>query len=533
MVCAAGTKRETTAARPSIAGGFVLISVASLMTAWRACRSAPLGIADFRAWLACREMAARRCLAEEARAPAYSFEELAGLLGIARKRARASVNRLVDAGLLHWSDRAIAFLEPSADFDPGLDDSIGRGKGSLAIPRRMLRLLAAGARAALIATVLGILLRCLSRRRRGFDGRGRVKSTWIARTFGVDLRRVKQARRELVELGWIDPEPSGPRLEKRWGRAFRIDLGWDRPGPVQGRALPPVPRPERPEIATPPTDQEPFQERNQDQEPGSAGPAGIRLAKTGGEGELPVAITAPTATEPVITRSSPPAAMASKPAPSPAASSGTPLGPGTASPTAGPAPLPAPSPAVMGPGPAEGDLPAPRLADVRVEDLKDTGRLLELHGQAVARGLVRASEGDRLRVVSAAEHALAIGEGNPAGLFCYLIRGGLWRYVTQADEDRANIRIKAHLRGPEPARVAGSGPGRARAPSLSADAIVVGEVRAAVMRRGILRDPFGEFARLNPGWTRERWDRALMELEGPDDDGLDDRWFSRPRSPGW
>jgi hypothetical protein len=225
-------EKSRTAAPGAIAGGFVLVSVASLMAAWRACRSAPLGIGDFRTWLACREIRARRCLAQEGHVPAYSFKELATLLGVAQKRARASVQRLVHAGLLEWADHAIAFPEPPADFDPGLGDSIGRGRGSLAIPRRILRLLAGGARAALIATTLGVLLRCLSRRRRGFDGWGRVKSAWIARTFAVDLRRVKQARRELIALGWIEPEPSSPRVEKQWGRAFRIDLAWDRPGRV-------------------------------------------------------------------------------------------------------------------------------------------------------------------------------------------------------------------------------------------------------------------------------------------------------------
>jgi hypothetical protein len=518
MVRATGRMRETTATRPSIAGGFVLVSVAGLMTAWRACRSAPLGIGDFRAWLACREMVARRGRAEEGRAPTYAFDELAALLDISRKRARSSVHRLVDAGLLEWSDQTIGFPEPPADFDPGLDDSIGRGRGSLAIPRRMLRLLAGGARAALIATVLGILLRCLSRRRNGFGGRGRVKSAWIARTFGVDLRRVKQARRELIALGWIDPEPSRPRVEKQWGRAFRIDLGWDRPGPVQGRALPPVPPAERPEIATPPNNQEPFQERNQNQEPGSAGPAGIRLAKTGGERELPVAITSLTATQPVITCSSAPAAMASEPVPSPVIVPRTPGCPATASPgfppNARPAAPPTPSPAVPVPGLPKGDLPSPRLDDVRVEDLKDTGRLLELHGQAVARGLVTASEGDRLRVVSAAEHALAIGKGNPAGLFAYLLRGGLWRYITQGDEDRAHGRIKAFLRGPEPPRMALSVSRPPARPVLSEDARVVIRVRSALAAAGYRGDPFPQVRRHDPSWTRERWDLALSELAG-------------------
>ena len=66
-------------------------------------------------------------------------------------------------------------------------------------------------------------------------------------------------------------------------------------------------------------------------------------------------------------------------------------------------------------GAGGGPLPAPTLNDVRVEDLKDTGRLLRLHAQAVARGLVGSSEADRLRFVGAAEHALALGTGNPCG----------------------------------------------------------------------------------------------------------------------
>jgi hypothetical protein len=49
-------------------------------------------------------------------------------------------------------------------------------------------------------------------------------------------------------------------------------------------------------------------------------------------------------------------------------------------------------------------------------------------------------------------------------------------------------------------------------PVLSADALVVREVRAAVIRAGIFRDPFAAFQARNPGWSRERWDAALVEL---------------------
>jgi hypothetical protein len=98
-------------------------------------------------------------------------------------------------------------------------------------------------------------------------------------------------------------------------------------------------------------------------------------------------------------------------------------------------------------------LPAPKLADIRPEDLRDTGRLLELHRQAVERKLVTSSEADRLRVLTIAEHAAVIGTRNPAGLFVRLLKGKLWHFATADDEDAARRRLKAHLH-PEPARVA-------------------------------------------------------------------------------
>jgi hypothetical protein len=161
-----------------------------------------------------------------------------------------------------------------------------------------------------------------------------------------------------------------------------------------------------------------------------------------------------------------------------------------------------------------------------VEDLKDTGRLMDLLGQAMARGLVSGSEADRLRFVGAAEHALGIGKENPAGLFMYLVRGKLWRYLTQEDEDRANVRIKAFLKGPEKSLMASMFPlgfeksmmtSSSRPPAgpvLSEDARLVIRVRAALASAGYRGDAFPQVRRQDPSWTRERWDAALAELEG-------------------
>ena len=196
--------------------------------------SAPLGAGDFRSWLACREMVARRRAAGGGRTPSYSFAELARLLGVSERTARATAGRLAAAGLLDWSASAIALPDPPAGAVGPPVDCIGGGRGSVAIPRRVLRLLAGGARPSLIAATLGVLLRCLSRRKGGFDGRGRVKSSWVARAFGVDGRRVKAARAELVAIGWIEPEASGQRAMNRWGRPYRVALGWGGPGAGAG-----------------------------------------------------------------------------------------------------------------------------------------------------------------------------------------------------------------------------------------------------------------------------------------------------------
>ena len=454
-----------------IAGGFARVPVGALARAWRACRSGPLGVGDFRAWLALREMAARRCAVGEGRAPAFGPAELARLLGVSERRAAASARRLERAGLVAWSGSAVAFPGDDGPPDDSLADSIGGGRGDLAVPRRMLRHLARGGRPALIATALGILLRCLSRRREGFDGRGRVKASWIAEAFGVDLRAIKAARKGLTVLGWIAPEPSDQLAENRWGRAYRIDLAWAPPGPSAGaevgcRRSPPPPAIGCRRSPPPLLDQDPLRDQRRNQEPASGGPAGVEMGEMG---KL--------------------------------------AGMGRAG----------PGPRRDGPGGGTPELPPPRLADVRPEDLADVGRVLELHGQAAARGLVGSSEADRLKFAAAAEHALAVGTVNAPGLLIHLVRGKLWRYLTQEDEDRAQAKLKRHLFGPArgPERAAGRpGGGGPRAVGLSADGLLAREIRAALGRSGCRVDPLPALRAKDPSWTRERWLRAVAELGG-------------------
>jgi hypothetical protein len=154
----------------------------------------------------------------------------------------------------------------------------------------------------------------------------------------------------------------------------------------------------------------------------------------------------------------------------------------------------------------------PDLRHVLPEDLRDTGRLLDLYDQAVGQGMAAPSEWGRLRFVAAAEHARVIGTKNPCGLFVRLVRGGLWHFATGDDEAAASVRIRRHLYGDLPQRRVESA--IRTGPEWSDDARLVQGVREVAARAGLRGDPYPLLKREKPEWTRERWDRAVAELGG-------------------
>lgn len=97
-------------------------------------------------------------------------------------------------------------------------------------------------------------------------------------------------------------------------------------------------------------------------------------------------------------------------------------------------------------GAGESDLPEPTLRDVRLEDLRDTRRLLVLYDRAVKSGLIRDSEHMRIEFVSLAEHALAEGTVNSCGLFVHLVKNKRFDAITLRDEDRARLMLKTFER---------------------------------------------------------------------------------------
>ncbi len=468
-------------------GGYVLISVMKLGMVWWGFRTKLLRASDLRVYFACHLAVAARCRTGPGREPRYSLGELARLTGAGEKSVRTSIRRLETSGLLVWSESGISFAS-SPDALPVSDlsgfwamfEKLPNRKRLVPVPRRILRLVAAGASSNLIATILGHLIRCLYYwPDEGCRSQGSCKSSWIASVFGISLRGAKSARSELVQLGWLVRQDAPQWRLNRNGLQVEINLDWQNP----------------------------------ERKPHDASPAAVESAEEPAE-----AMTVETSGHEVAP---PPAGNCTAFAPPESdkeLSYGEPKNQ---------------KPAFSGPS---GDCISnnetekrareqapPTLRNVLPADLRDTGRLLELQRQAIEAKLISASERDRLLFVGAAEHARSIGKVNTCGLFIHLVRGKLWHFLTAADEDRGNARLKAHLFGksrerelPRDSSGASLSAPSSAVPSLSADARLVQAVRSAAVRSGYRGDPFYLLRRERPEWTRERWDVALAELSRPD-----------------
>lgn len=82
------------------------------------------------------------------------------------------------------------------------------------------------------------------------------------------------------------------------------------------------------------------------------------------------------------------------------------------------------------------------MSHIEPIDLPTPARLVTLHAEAKRCGFVTDSEADRLKFFAAAEHARAKGTSNVAGLFAAVVRRGLWRFISQADEDAARLTMR-------------------------------------------------------------------------------------------
>ena len=467
-------------------GGYRVISIPILVAAWLSYRLKFIRLVDLRVWFAFHEMEARRCLAEPPLQGRFTIKEARKLTGLSAKRIQDASRRLQSAKVLVPTPNGLACPTAADDLSstntpdyPELLDGIPNASRKIPVPRRILRLLAGGSRPALIATILGHLIRGLYLKQGKCEGRGRVKASWIADTFGVGLRRVKEARHELIAIGWLIPLEADQWALNRWGAHFLINLGWSRLDRAEGNCteLAPPTAVSEPQLAPPDSDKEPLSGREKNQKPATGGPAGVCIAE-----EL-AKTTEPCPIELRETHAVPSEQRAEEP-----------------------------KAAVASPAKVSVELGKPSLRNVLVEDLNDIARLMNLLEQAITQDWITSSERDRLRFVGAAEHARVIGATNPCGLFIRLVRGKLWSFITQDDEDAANVRLKRHLHGKPLEKVTGGESARKSVDFLSDDALTVRSIRGAVAATGYRGDAFPFLKRQDPAWTRERWDLALAEL---------------------
>ena len=81
------------------------------------------------------------------------------------------------------------------------------------------------------------------------------------------------------------------------------------------------------------------------------------------------------------------------------------------------------------------------MVNISADELQDNARLLRRFDEAVRLGLAERSECGLLRFFAIAEHAVRVGDKNPAGLFSANVAAGRWAHATGVDEDRASRRL--------------------------------------------------------------------------------------------
>lgn len=401
---------ERAGAKGSAAGGYVPVHVEALLAAWWSYAEARLiTLRQLRVWLALHEMAARRRAAAAAagdgggRKPSFGVGELERLVGgVGGAHLRRDARRLEALGLAKVTKGKVSLLSSIDELlvgDEGkaaaraLVSKVENHARRLPLPRRVLRYLAACGTRVLFATTLAHLLRCVYARAGELNARGRVKASWVADVFGVDVRGAERARAHLVGLGLLtaaeERTPREQAFERRWGKAILVNLEWEGPpaaveNPGTGLSgLPDGGAKNDTGLPVVESDQDPLQEEDNNQYPGAVPPRAPATGASSKAGEKKA----------------------------------------------------------QGRGDAQKPLPNPTLRHFLPEDLSDTGRLLTLHGLAAAAGLAPVGERGELEFVALAEHARCYATTNAPGMFAWLLKRGRFAFITQDDEEGARRRL--------------------------------------------------------------------------------------------
>lgn len=447
----------------SIAGRFRHVTPTQLAMAWWSYHEGHLSRLGLRVYFALHEVAERRWVCAATDEPHYQLSELRSLVGGGGggqdpdKLLRAAISSLERIGLASWTPGAIHLAKSPdelaiADLD-GLYTTlraIPNLRRRIAMPRRLVRALAAGFGRGVTATVLGHVLTSLyAHRERGcYRVDGRCKGSWIAETFGVSKRAVKDARARLVELGWLEVLDTPQWQLNKWGAHTRINVAWKLPA--------------------------------NDAADGRGGEAG-------GKSAPPKLRSVPKSAPPCLKPDALPTRKSKK----------------NQTPAPGDRPGPSrPGVSLSARKKKRASSKPPSTVDIQPYDLEELERTMDLYRDACGRGLATDSEHGEFQFLCLVERARARGQ-DPCRMLAWLLREQRFDYITQADEDAALDRVKRRGRWAEPEER--SGPLAVEAPP--GDVFKYIAVLQAVERSRSTLSP-AEVAREHLGWSTERFEQA-------------------------
>src|SRR2546426_9253845 len=181
------------------AGGFALLTVEQVLLPWLAHQHDLIEPLALRAYFGLREMPARRCQTAPGTRAHYHARELQGLLGptVRLSQVETVLESLTAVGLVTWTEHAVRLITHPEALQ-GIDSSayaamrayVHAELDRVPVPRRMLRYLARQGSPGLIATTLGVVLRCLryyARAKQCVSG-GAVSAAGIAACMGLPER---------------------------------------------------------------------------------------------------------------------------------------------------------------------------------------------------------------------------------------------------------------------------------------------------------------------------------------------------------
>jgi len=334
--------------------------------------------------------------------PSYRLKELAKATSLPLRVIKKELSNLKAHSLLHFSESEITITK---EILPGSEDLLLclSGKRSpkrpIPVPRSILRFISRSKKISLTKTLLAYILRGLTISRiNEITGQGSVKCSWISEVLALSLRAVKSARKELIELGIITPDTGSNQWKlNKTGAYFTVNLSW-----VEKKQAPQV----------------------------------INSALATGSLSVPSLASPVDNLNTEVSEFAPPMAQKCILFAPPYKDKKTPYG-SKYQKAFGRAQIP------TGFCTTKKDPEKPKIYDVKREDLGNFSRVEELYFQAIRRGLIEPTEAGAINFLAAAVRAKSV-LGDAPRIFMGLVRGRLWKNITQADEDRALTALKRY-----------------------------------------------------------------------------------------